>query len=151
LEEDELVQFADAVLDRFRNPYIKHQLKSIALNSISKFKVRVLPSLLKYAEDNGVFPCNLTFAFACLIRFYKGTWKGIHTPINDDQDIIDFFKQAWNIKDKSKMLCLILSKEEYWGQDLTEIPDLLETLFVALEEIEKNDIEIGYNNFKSRK
>jgi tagaturonate reductase len=78
LPEEELSSFANDVFDRFRNPFIKHQLASIALNSISKFKVRVLPSLLAYEEKYNELPVHLTFAFACLIRFYKGEWKGVH-------------------------------------------------------------------------
>jgi len=75
LPEEELKTFAEEVLDRFRNPFIKHQLASIALNSISKFKVRVLPSLLAFQKDCNRLPLHLTFAFACLIRFYRGEWK----------------------------------------------------------------------------
>ena len=76
MDKAELDLFAADVLDRFRNPFIKHNLSSIALNSISKFKVRALPSVLGYITKFGKVPTNLTFAFACLIRFYKGTWNG---------------------------------------------------------------------------
>lgn len=56
--EEELRSFADAVLDRFHNPFIEHYLMSIALNSISKFKTRDLPSLLRYVEEQGQLPEN---------------------------------------------------------------------------------------------
>src|SRR5690606_17848421 len=48
LPKADLIQFAKDVVERFKNPFIKHQLSAIALNSISKFQVRVLPSLLEY-------------------------------------------------------------------------------------------------------
>ena len=38
--------FASAVTGRFRNPYIKHQLLSIALNGMTKYRTRILPQLL---------------------------------------------------------------------------------------------------------
>src|SRR5690606_22033292 len=81
MDQDELENFAEAVLDRFRNPFIKHMLSSIALNSISKFKVRVLPSLLEYVELKGKLPIHLTFALACLIRFYNSQWQGEVLPL----------------------------------------------------------------------
>ena len=52
LSEKELSTFASEVFDRFRNPFIKHQLVSIALNSVSKFKVRVLLLNTPDAEDD---------------------------------------------------------------------------------------------------
>lgn len=74
LNETELKGFAEEVFDRFRNPFIKHHLASIALYFVSKFKVRVLPSLLTYVENNGKLPVNLTFSLASLIRFYQGSF-----------------------------------------------------------------------------
>lgn len=150
LDKSELEQFANDVLDRFRNPYIKHQLKSIALNSISKFKVRVLPSLLKYIKLKNQLPQHLTFAFACLIRFYKGTWQGQNTPLNDDQAVVDFFNNAWSLDSIDKTITTILSHIDFWDQDLTEVPNLQEALNIALTEIDNNGIEEGYNNYKSR-
>ncbi len=76
LPKEELQQFANDVMERFLNPYIRHELMSIALNSISKYKVRVLPSLLKYIELKKQLPEKLVFSLAALIRFYKGEWRG---------------------------------------------------------------------------
>ena len=63
--------FAEAVLERFANPFIHHQLRSIALNSISKFSVRVLPTAIDCRQKNGYFPKAAAFSLAALIRFYK--------------------------------------------------------------------------------
>lgn len=63
--------FANNVFDRFKNPFIQHKWRSIALNSVSKFSVRVLPTLLEYKEQNGVYPKGLTLSLANLIYFYK--------------------------------------------------------------------------------
>ena len=99
MDREELNSFAEEVLDRFRNPFIKHQLSDIALNSISKFKVRVLPSLLEYIEINKSIPLHLTFSFACLIRFYKGTWKDKKLPVKDSLEIVEIFENIWKLKD----------------------------------------------------
>lgn len=104
LPRDELIAYANDVLTRFSNPYIKHYLSSIALNSVSKFKVRVLPSILEYIKRFDKMPKTLIFAFAKLIDFYRTDMT------NDSADVTAFMKTA-TVKE-------ILEKEEYWGVNL---------------------------------
>lgn len=101
------IQFGKDVLERFSNPFIKHQLLSIALNSVSKFQVRVLPTILEYKEKFGSYPQALTFSMAALIAFYR-TDKA-----NDSAEVMEFMKTA-SVED-------ILKKEDYWHADLTEM------------------------------
>ena len=63
--------FAAAVLERFSNPYVRHLWRSISLNSVSKFSVRVLPTVREYYVKTGVVPRALVFSLACLIKYYK--------------------------------------------------------------------------------
>ena len=107
LPREELIEYADNVLIRFANPYIKHYLSSIALNSVSKFKVRVLPSILEYIKRFNKMPETLIFAFAKLIAFYRTDMT------NDDEEIVKFMKTA-SVHD-------ILAREDYWGEDLTRL------------------------------
>lgn len=150
MDQSELTTFGEEVFDRFLNPFIKHQLSSIALNSISKFKVRVLPSLLAYEEKNNILPVHLTFAFACLIRFYKGTWNSKELPVNDDQAIVAFFNTIWSSNDYTKIANTVLSHHEFWGQDLTKVGNLENAIAIGLEEIDSNGIEVGFSKFKTR-
>jgi tagaturonate reductase len=147
MDKAELDLFASDVLDRFRNPFIKHNLSSIALNSISKFKVRALPSVLGYITKFGKVPTNLTFAFACLIRFYKGTWNGTTLAVDDSKEITDVFQEIWASKDSAKVVAQTLSNTEFWGDDLTKVKGLSEALVLALDEIEANGIEQGFVHF----
>ena len=105
LPKDELVKYAEGVIERFANPYIKHYLSSIALNSVSKFKVRVLPSILEYIKRYNKMPNTLIFSFAKLIDFYKTDMT------NDDKDVVEFMKTA-TVKE-------ILANEKLWGEDLS--------------------------------
>lgn len=146
MDKKELDLFAEDVLDRFRNPFIKHNLSSIALNSISKFKVRVLPSILVYNEKFEKVPANLTFAFACLIRFYKGTWNGAGLPVDDSKEITDAFEAIW-ADGTAKAVQQTLQNTEFWGEDLTAVKGLSETLELAINEINANGIEEGYQNY----
>lgn len=134
MDQTELKAFADAVLERFANPFIVHELKSIALNSISKFKVRVLPSLLAYHEQKNKWPEKLITAFATTILFYKGKVAGETMPLNDDQEILEFFAQAWN--DRENLVTTVLQNTSLWGQDLSQQKGLASVLEQALLQLE---------------
>lgn len=147
MDKDELQEFADAVIDRFRNPFIKHLLSSIALNSISKFKVRVLPSILRYIEIHGKVPVHLSFAFACMIRFYEGKWNNQNLPVNDSEEIIAAFEEIFKSSSTAEIVQKTLSEISFWGMDLNIFPSLPKALEIALNEIQSNGIEKGFNNF----
>ena len=147
MDRQELEDFAEAVLDRFRNPFIKHMLSSIALNSISKFQVRVLPSLLGYVKLKGRLPIHLTFALACLIRFYKSHWQGQELPVNDDKEIVSQFKALWKLESYDQISEQALSNISFWGQDLTKIEELTDTVSKGLSLIDTYGIEKGFDAF----
>ena len=105
LPREELVEYADNVITRFSNPYIRHMLISIALNSVSKFKVRVLPSILEYIKRYNKMPETLIFSFAKLIDFYMTDMT------NDDAEVTAFMKSA--------TVGEILANEKLWGEDLS--------------------------------
>ena len=109
LPKEELLDFANAVLDRFKNPYIKHLWSSISLNLVSKFKVRVLPSILEHIKRLEKIPENLVFSLYCLIKLYK-EGKG-----TDDAEVIEFINNN-DIK-------AILANEKFWDCDLTFLYD----------------------------
>ncbi len=114
------VKFGEAVLERFSNPFIKHQLLSIALNSVSKFQVRVLPTILEYKEKFGKYPAALTFSMAALIAFYRTD------EANDGADIMEFMKTA-SVED-------IMKREDYWHSDLTEMIPLVTEYYNLIQE-----------------
>ena len=120
LPKDELIQFANDVIERFQNPFIKHYLLSIALNSVSKYQVRVLPSVLEYIKENNKEPKCLVFSLAALIAFYRTD------AANDNPDVMEFMKTA--------SVDNILSKEEYWGTDLSMLKDSINGYLKSIEE-----------------
>ncbi len=105
LPRAELLEYANNVLIRFSNPYIKHYLSSIALNSVSKFKVRVLPSITEYIKRFNKMPETLLFSFAKLIDFYRTD------KTNDDAEVTAFMKSA--------TVGEILANTALWGEDLS--------------------------------
>lgn len=136
LPKAELTRFADEVMERFQNPFIKHELASIALNSISKYKVRVLPSVLGYISIKKELPKRLLYSLAALIRFYKGEWKGELLPVNDTPEIIEFFKKAWITNDPVYAAKVVLGNVDFWGTDLNSIEGLNKYVTEALKEFD---------------
>ena len=110
LSKAELEDFAGSVMERFENPYIRHRLLDICLNSTAKYKERVLPSLLG-AIENGTPSKILTFSLAALVMFYKTDMA------NDMPAALEFMKGATTKA--------VLANAEMWGQDLTKVDGLL--------------------------
>lgn len=140
-DQAELEQFASDVFDRFRNPTIHHRLLAIALNSTSKFKERLLPSLVTYAQQNQAVPPRITLAFASLIRFYKGEWQGQTIPLKDNQSALDFFSDLWaNSESTQELVYAVLQNDSLWGQDLSAIDGLADQLITYLDAIDRDGI-----------
>ncbi|WP_373497202.1 tagaturonate reductase [Aquiflexum sp.] len=136
LPKEELEQFAADVLDRFRNPFIHHELISISLNSVSKFKVRVLPSLLEYHAKTGTWPKNLTKSLAALIKFYSGKTVNESIPLKDDAPVLEFFDKIWQVEELSVIVSETLGRVDFWGEDLRKYEGLEEEVLVKLGEFE---------------
>jgi tagaturonate reductase len=156
LPESELIEFAQSVIERFKNPFITHYLLSISLNSMSKFKARVLPSILEYIKRKNKLPQVLTFSLAALIAFYKGdeikgmsligNRKGNEYEINDDMPILEFYRDLWSgydgSRDKIDMITRsVLSSGNLWELDLTSIDGLAEAVANHLYNIIDKGVE----------
>lgn len=140
LPRDELESFASAVTGRFRNPYIKHQLLSIALNGMTKFRTRILPQLLAGQKATGKLPARLTFALAALIAFYRAERNGETYPVQDDAHWIERYQQLWaqhrdQLISTSDLVRAVLSVSEHWEQDLTQVVGLVEQVSLDLDAI----------------
>lgn len=147
LPKEDLLNFAGAVVDRFHNPYIKHALLSISLNSVSKWRTRCMPSFLGYSKAMGVLPKNLTFSLAALIAFYKrgeemregvliGKRDGKEYQIMDDAAVLEFFLMNRE-KSNTELTKAFMSNLTFFGQDLTKEPNASATVARYLDEIEK--------------
>ncbi|GKW16549.1 altronate oxidoreductase [Pectobacterium carotovorum subsp. carotovorum] len=145
LPHDELTSFAQAVLSRFRNPFIQHQLLSISLNGMTKFRTRILPQLLTYRERHGELPARLTFALAALIAFYRGERSGegdaLQTyPLQDDAHWLERYSTLWagvkeNTVSLAELVNVVLRDADHWGQDLTQVPGLAAQVTEQLQTI----------------
>jgi tagaturonate reductase len=134
LPKDDLVRFAQAVISRFENPFIRHSLLSISLNSVSKWRARCMPSFLEYIGQTDSLPAHLTFSLAALIALYQGDTiqngalicrrDGRPYEIRDDEAVLRFFLETSALPPQEQAK-RVLRNQSFWGQDLTQIPDLV--------------------------
>lgn len=134
LPADEVKAYATVVFERFHNPEIKHELKSIALNSVSKFRARLLPTLLDRFNTTHQLPPGLVQVFAALIVFYRGSWKGEQLPVNDHADVLQAFEKCWQSPDHPD-IAGILSNSAIWGADLSSIAGLTDALSSTVQDL----------------
>lgn len=147
LPKEELEEFAQAVITRFNNPYVKHALLSISLNSVSKWRARCMPSFLGYVEKTGSLPAHLTFSLAALMAFYTGSEirgkalighrDGQEYQIMDDMKVLEFFRDNCG-KETGESVRGFLGQEEFWGQNLNEVAGLCDALTAYLNDIKEN-------------
>jgi tagaturonate reductase len=150
LDREMLAEFAASVIERFENPFIKHYLLSILLNSSSKFKTRVLPSILQYQEAKGALPRRLVFSLAALAAVYKdGVIAGSSMnarrsagafTMKDDLPVLTFMADTWQMFDGSrdgaeKVARAVLANTSMWGEDLNRFGGLTEMVANYLYQI----------------
>lgn len=126
LPQDEMNSFANSVLERYLNPYVRHELMSIALNSISKYKARILKTIHDYLERKKSLPSHALFSLAALILFYRGKRGEENIALKDDAQYLDTFRKLYEKFDKDQnvdaLVRAVLKDETMWGEDLTLIP-----------------------------
>lgn len=129
LPKPELEQFAADVLERFRNPFVKHFVTSIMLNSFPKFKTRDLPGLKRFYNRTGRLPRGLVLGLAGLCVYYRGGRRG-EDPIipNDSPEVLALLAQLWSSGDALTVAQGVLAAKSLWDEDLARIPGLVDLL-----------------------
>ena len=151
LPHDEVVAFANSVFERFENPFIRHRLLDISLNSVSKWKARVLPSFRDNVAKNGKLPKFLTFSFAALLAFYtsdtlvdgvlKGSRGGESYDIKDDAAVLAFFAKNSKALSSKEFVQAAASETRFWGEDLTKYEGFVDTVAAYLDAIHKDGMK----------
>jgi len=147
LPKEELEDFAASVTERFMNPFIDHALLAISLNSTSKWKARVMPSLKGYVAKFGALPACITASFAFYIAFFQGVkmedghlvgMRGSEEyAIFDDSFILDFYLAHKN-DDAAALAHAVCTNFDFWGEDLSQIPNFETSVASYLQAIQDN-------------
>lgn len=143
---DYLEEFAKSVIGRFKNPFINHKLLDISLNSMTKFKTRLLPQFLAYYKNNSSIPPLMSLSLAALICFYKGESNGKKHVLKDDQYLLDLYADLWDsselTQDRAKEIAgRVLELEDHWGISLLSLDGLLEKVAADIFSIMDNGME----------
>ena len=156
LDRADLENFASAVQDRFNNPFINHELMSISLNSTSKWRARNMPSFLEYIELTGKLPVCLTMSFAAYIAFFSndiqelteaglvcGRPNGGKYTVFDDRWVLEFYYAHKNdtVED---LVHAVMTNQQMWGQDLTQISGFEEATVQNLKKIRSEGAVAAY-------
>lgn len=154
-----LTEYAYNVLERFSNPHIRHLLIDITLNYTSKFKTRDLPSLKSYMEKYDCVPQCLAFSLAAITMYFKGTnavdramtgnRDGEEYTIKDDASVLKFFEQLHaSTADANKLASAVLSNADLWGEDLTKLNGLAETVAQDISNIQTKGMMAAIDNVR---
>lgn len=148
LPEAERLGYARSVLERFGNPFIRHELISIALNSVSKWRVRILPTIRDALADGKKAPTLLAFSLAALLWFYRGRKEGDgyagrrakgDYPIRDEPLMLAIMAEAWALEPavgSGAVAARLMADARLWGADLKHIGTLAADALAAIEAIE---------------
>ncbi|MCD8205181.1 MAG: tagaturonate reductase [Clostridia bacterium] len=151
LPQNEMVDFANSVLERYQNPYIRHELMSIALNSTTKFTERLIPTLTDYVRIRGALPEHVCFSFAGLVVFHRGLRGKEKITLNDDPKHLEFWAKIWKEfeaeKDYTALAEKALGYSAAWKMDMNTIPGMTEKVAGYLKDILEKGMKAAVKDF----
>lgn len=158
LDRADLESFAAAVLDRFNNPFVNHELLSITLNYTSKWRARNLPSFSEYIEKFGKLPICLTTSFAAYIALFSDEVlrldetglvcrrpKGNEYICSDDRWVLEFYYEHRNDTPEA-LVHAVMTNEQMWGEDLTKYDGFEQSVVETLKLIRTEGALKAYAN-----
>jgi tagaturonate reductase len=158
LPESERLGYARSVLERFGNPFIRHELISIAFNSVSKWRVRILPTIRDTLAEGKAAPRLLAFSLAALLWFYRGRKEGDGFagrrakggyPIRDEPYVLAIMAEAWALEPvlgPGAVAAKLMSDARLWGADLTQVGSLAADALAGFEAIERRGIRAALDD-----
>ena len=146
IEEDqaELKEFAASILERFYNPYIKHMLKSISLNSLSKWEARNYPTVKDNWFKAGKIAEHECMTFAALMAYYSP--KSGFEP-DDTAEFVAYIRNNWNSEDLEGTLSKIVKESNIFTVDFSEVPGFIPTVAKYLKDIEELGMAAALDKF----
>jgi len=131
-----VLQYADKVLDRFRNPFLEHQWLSISQNYSTKMRTRCVPILLRHYELQNSVPERMALGFAAYLCFtrpvvnknneFYGECNGDLYLLKDDASAV--FYQRWAQLSTSDLVKEVMRDKDFWETDLSALPGFAEAV-----------------------
>lgn len=128
IDRSDAERFAGQVLDRFANPFVNHELLSIALHQTSKMNVRVRPSLEAYVNKQGELPQHLAFGFAAFLVFVLGEGRSANArlPTDESADVVRELRSRH--EDLHDFVRSLAADERLWDNPLADLPKFVDTV-----------------------
>lgn len=152
-------EFCAKVLNRFRNPHIKHQWISITMNYSSKMKMRCIPVLLKHYEKNATPPEWFALGFAAFLFFmkavtkrgnqYYGELNGQSYLIQDDQ--AEVFYKRWSGLSTAALVQEVLRDFAFWEEDIYSLAGFQQAVTDKLNLIINNGMKEAVESISAKK
>lgn len=143
----ELDEFAAKILERFYNPYLRHYLKDISLNSLSKWEARDWPTVKDNYTKLGKEADLCIFSFAALMVLYSGRVEGF-TP-NDTAEFVEFIRSTFDCGNVAGWIDGIVKHPAMWNDDLGQVPFFAEAVSRYAADILENGMEKALANLKA--
>ncbi len=141
-DKNALKDFASEILERFFNPFIRHFLEDISLNSLSKWMTRDYPSLMDGLQRTGQLPAKVSFSLAALLVLYRGKYNNLEFTINDTPEHVAFIQNEWiKMESYNTLTSNILSNKAIWNTDLSAVEGLSTAVARYIEAIMVQGIE----------
>ncbi|HOZ85969.1 MAG TPA: tagaturonate reductase [Niabella sp.] len=144
-DPEELKAFAAKILERFYNPYLKHYLKDISLNSLSKWETRDFPTVLDNVQKLNKKARLTTFSFAALLVLYSGQSSITFTP-NDTKEFVEFIQSTFHREDIKGWVNGIVTNKTIWKEDLEAATGFAEEVAISVEAILSKGMKAALTN-----
>lgn len=132
--------YALAVLDRFANPYVRHALIDISLQQTMKLRVRVVPTIARYAERTGRAPECLAFGFAAYLLFLR---EGRGLADDQAEQVRAHWGTAWDDADDGALanfVRAVCGDASLWGMDLNAVPGFADAVASSLVRMRRDGV-----------
>ncbi len=143
-DQEELKAFAEGILERFYNPHIKHLLKSISLNSLSKWEARNYPTLKDNWFKKGAIAKHECMTFAALMAFYSPN-SGF-AP-DDTPEFIEYIRSNWDSNDIESTITKIVKQSGIFTVDFSEVEGFITTVSQYIIDIESLGMTAALQKF----
>ncbi|MES3019025.1 MAG: tagaturonate reductase [Bacteroidota bacterium] len=159
VDAEQASQFSSNVLDRFRNPFIRHQWISISSNYTLKIKMRVVPILLRYYEIFNLVPEYISFGFAAYLLIMRSEERGANFEGKSpggiykiDDENARYYSNLWvSAKSLGELVTTSLSNVQLWGADLSVLPGFAESVKGYLETIQEVGVVEAMKRINSKR
>ncbi len=140
LTEKECESFTNDVFERFMNPTIRHELLTISLNSMTKYKTRILPSATAIYAKTGELPKHALFSLACLFNMYSLKAEDGSSLVKDDPEFLEMWANLYDGTHSDEEIVEHVMSLPHWEYDFDSMKGAKAFVTESFKELRKNGV-----------